>query len=190
MSVTNYLFSGGQNGGQSPHFGSISVLRWANWWAVSYPIFAFNSPPQQVSCWFNKQIGGGQPLLPPPLFQQLWSKHGKTHSKTGYCLQQSRPKKYSDGEGLYFCVCKQGSPYWMIRYTTAKGRREATLGQFPLMSFADARIAAAYFRKEVRDGIDPLLEKQKIELPGIEKITALPLPTIPWCTWSSCFDMR
>ena len=67
----------------------------------------------------------------------------------------------------------------MIRYTTAKGRREATLGQIPLMSFADARIAAAYFRKEVRDGIDPLLEKQKIELPGIEKITALPLPTIP-----------
>src|SRR5690606_8603828 len=45
-------------------------------------------------------------------------------------------KKYSDGEGLYFCVRKQGSPYWMIRYTTAKGRREATLGQFPLMSLA------------------------------------------------------
>ena len=72
----------------------------------------------------NYLFSGGQPLLPPPLFQQLWSKHGKTHSKTGYCLQQSRPKKYSDGEGLYFCVCKQGSPYWMIRYTSAKGRRE------------------------------------------------------------------
>jgi len=48
----------------------------------------------------------------------------------------------TEGEGLYFCVRKQGSPYWMIRYTTAKGRREATLGQFPLMSLADARIAA------------------------------------------------
>ncbi|MDR2989530.1 MAG: Arm DNA-binding domain-containing protein [Providencia alcalifaciens] len=83
------------------------------------------------------------------------------------------PKKYSDGEGLYFCVRKQGSPYWMIRYTTAKGRREATLGQFPLMSLVDARIAAAYFRKEVRDGIDPLLEKQKIELPDIETVDQL-----------------
>ena len=61
----------------------------------------------------------------------------------------------------------------MIRYTTAKGRREATLGQFPLMSLADARIAAAYFRKEVRDGIDPLLEKQKIELPDIETVDQL-----------------
>ncbi|KUJ00564.1 hypothetical protein VRK_00660 [Vibrio sp. MEBiC08052] len=27
MSVTNYLFSDEQNGGQPPHFGSISVLR-------------------------------------------------------------------------------------------------------------------------------------------------------------------
>jgi hypothetical protein len=61
----------------------------------------------------------------------------------------------------------------MIRYTTAKGRREATLGQFPLMSLVDARIAAAYFRKEVRDGIDPLLEKQKIELPDIETVDQL-----------------
>ena len=112
-------------------------------------------------------------MLAPPLFQQLWSKHWKTHSKTGYCIQQSRPKKYSDGEGLYFCVRKQGSPYWMIRYTAAKGRREATLGQFPLTSLADARIAAAYFRKEVRDGIDPLLEKQKIELPDIETVDQL-----------------
>jgi hypothetical protein len=41
------------------------------------------------------------------------------------------------------------------------------------MSLADARIAAAYFRKEVRDGIDPLLEKQKIELPEIEIVDQL-----------------
>ena len=95
-------------------------------------------------------LSGRQPLLPPPLFQQLWSEHGKTHNKTGYCIQQSRPQKYSDGEGLYFCVRKQGSPYWMIRYTTAKGKRGATLGQFPLMSLADARIAAAYFRRWIR----------------------------------------
>ena len=78
---------------------------------------------------------------------------GKLTAKQVIAYSKADPKKYSDGEGLYFCVRKQGSPYWMIRYTTAKGRREATLGQFPLMSLADARIAAAYFRKEVRDGI-------------------------------------
>ncbi|WP_217530591.1 tyrosine-type recombinase/integrase [Vibrio cholerae] len=98
---------------------------------------------------------------------------GKLTAKQVIAYSKADQKKYSDGEGLYFCVRKQGSPYWMIRYTTAKGRREATLGQFPLMSLADARIAAAYFRKEVRDGIDPLLEKQKIELPDIETVDQL-----------------
>ena len=48
-----------------------------------------------TSCCLSGGQNGGQPLLAPPLFQQLWSKHGKTHSKTGYCIQQSRPKKYS-----------------------------------------------------------------------------------------------
>jgi hypothetical protein len=52
---------------------------------------------------------------------------GKLTAKQVIAYSKAEPKKYSDGEGLYFCVRKQGSPYWMIRYTTAKGRREATL---------------------------------------------------------------
>ncbi len=63
---------------------------------------------------------------------------GKLAAKQVIAYYKADPKKYSDGEGLYFCVRKQGSPYWMIRYTAAKGRREATLGQFPLLSLADA----------------------------------------------------
>ena len=143
MSVTNYVFSGGQNGGQSPHFGSIS-----------------------------KSVVGSH-YCPLHYFSNYGVNMGKLTAKQVIAYSKAEPKKYSDGEGLYFCVRKQGSPYWMIRYTTAKGRREATLGQFPLMSLADARIAAAYFRKEVRDGIDPLLEKQKIELPDIETVDQL-----------------
>jgi hypothetical protein len=54
---------------------------------------------------------------------------GKLTAKQVIAYSKADPKKYSDGEGLYFCVRKQGAPYWMIRYTTAKGRREATLGQ-------------------------------------------------------------
>ncbi len=49
---------------------------------------------------------------------------GKLTAKQVIAYSKADPKKYSDGEGLYFCVRKQGSPYWMIRYTTAKGRRE------------------------------------------------------------------
>lgn len=44
---------------------------------------------------------------------------GKLTAKQVIAYSKADPKKYSDGEGLYFCVRKQGSPYWMIRYTTA-----------------------------------------------------------------------
>jgi hypothetical protein len=115
----------------------------------------------------------GSHYCPLHYFSNYGVSMGKLTAKQVIEYSKADPEKYSDGEGLYFCVRKQGSPYWMIRYTTAKGRREATLGQFPLMSLADARIAAAYFRKEVRDGIDPLLEKQKIELPEIETVDQL-----------------
>ncbi|MFT0211965.1 Arm DNA-binding domain-containing protein [Pseudomonas sp. F1_0610] len=81
---------------------------------------------------------------------------GKLTAKQVIAYSKADPKKYSDGEALYFFDRKQSSPYWMIRYITAKGRREATLGQFPFMPLADARIAAAYFRKEVHGSIDPL----------------------------------
>jgi len=42
---------------------------------------------------------------------------GKLTAKQVIAYSKADPKKYSDGEGLYFCVRKQGSPYWMIRYT-------------------------------------------------------------------------
>ncbi len=32
-------------------------------------------------------------------------------------------KKYSDGNGLYFCVRKSGGPCWMLRYTKNLIRR-------------------------------------------------------------------
>lgn len=85
---------------------------------------------------------------------------GKLTAKQVIAYSKADPKNIQMVKG-YTLRPQTGSPYWMIRYTTAKGRREATLGQFPLMSLADARIAAAYFRKEVRDGIDPLLENRK-----------------------------
>jgi hypothetical protein len=40
---------------------------------------------------------------------------GKLTAKQVIAYSKADQKKYSDGEGLYFCVRKQGSPYWMIR---------------------------------------------------------------------------
>jgi len=36
-------------------------------------------------------------------------------------LAKQAPKKHTDGGGLYFCVRKSGTPYWMLRYS-AQGK--------------------------------------------------------------------
>jgi hypothetical protein len=38
---------------------------------------------------------------------------GKLSAKQVIAYSKAEPKKYSDGEGLCFCVRKQGSPYWI-----------------------------------------------------------------------------
>ncbi|WP_444545714.1 Arm DNA-binding domain-containing protein [Vibrio diazotrophicus] len=38
-----------------------------------------------------------------------------------YARTAAENKKYSDGNGLYFCVRKSGMPYWMLRYTSLNG---------------------------------------------------------------------
>ena len=60
-----------------------------------------------------------------------------------YARTAAANKKYSDGNGLYFCVRKSGMPYWMLRYTSLNGRREATLGQYPSMTVASAFLYAS-----------------------------------------------
>jgi hypothetical protein len=59
----------------------------------------------------NYRLSGGQLFLPPPLFQQLCSNHEKLTAKQVIAYSKADPKKYSDGEVLYFCVRNQGSRY-------------------------------------------------------------------------------
>ena len=88
-------------------------------------------------------------------------------------LTKQPPKKHTDGGGLYFCVRSSGSPYWMLRYSNDGKRHEATLGQYPDMSLAEAREAAVLAKQGIRAGNDPIQEKKKLELPEIETVEQL-----------------
>ena len=83
-------------------------------------------------------------------------------------LAKRDAKKHTDGGGLYFCVRNSGSPYWMLRYSHAGKRREATLGAYPALSLAEARLRAENMKKDLREGRDPLVEKQKRQTPDIQ----------------------
>lgn len=81
--------------------------------------------------------------------------------------------KYSDGGGLYFVVPKSGTAYWMLRYTSNKRRKEMTLGRYADLSLKDARFEAAAKQKQNREGMDPLLAKQRSKQESIKTVNDL-----------------
>ncbi len=70
------------------------------------------------------------------------------------------PGKYFDGQGLMLVKSKKEAGKWMLRLTIAGKRREMGLGRWPDVTISEARQRAAEARKSVRDGIDPISERQ------------------------------
>ena len=75
--------------------------------------------------------------------------------------QLSKPGRYSDGNGLYLIVDPSGAKRWNLRTVVHGRRRDMGLGGIKLVSLAEAREKALYYRKIARDGGDPLVEKRR-----------------------------
>lgn len=88
-------------------------------------------------------------------------KMGKLTAKQLPTLSKGETKKHPDGGGLYFCVRESGSPYWMLRYTSNGKRKEMTLGRYPAMSLAEAHAESELTKREIRQGVDPIAEKER-----------------------------
>lgn len=67
---------------------------------------------------------------------------------------------YADGGGLYFRVSEFDTKSWAFRFTYAGKAREMGLGPFPDVSLKEARERAAEARKLLRDGVDPIDQRQ------------------------------
>ena len=72
------------------------------------------------------------------------------------------PGKYHDksGTGLFLRVDKSGAKFWIQRVTILGKRRELGLGSFPLVTLAEARDKAFENKRLIRNGGDPLADKQ------------------------------
>ena len=97
-------------------------------------------------------------------------------------LQASRIKAagmYGDGAGLWLNVTDNGSKSWILRYTQAARERRTGLGAYPEVSLAEAREKAVAFRKQVREGIDPVkLKREAIAAVKAEQTSSV---TFSWC---------
>jgi integrase len=71
--------------------------------------------------------------------------------------------KHADGQGLWLIKRDKVLGKWILRLVVHGKRREMGLGSWPDVSIAEARERAAAARKQLRDGVDPIFERQKVK---------------------------
>jgi integrase len=75
---------------------------------------------------------------------------------------QPKDKTYRlyDGGGLYLEVRPNAGRYWFLKYRALDKEKRASLGPYPRVSLAQARIDAEVERCKVREGVDLLAERK------------------------------
>lgn len=71
------------------------------------------------------------------------------------------PGRHADGNGLYLVVDPSGAKRWLLRTMVQGKRRDIGLGGVALVPLAEAREKATTYRKQAREGGDPLAERRK-----------------------------
>jgi len=71
-----------------------------------------------------------------------------------------KARKLSDEKGLYPLVHPNGSKYWRLKYRIAGKEKVLALGVYPEVTLGHARELTADARQLVRQGRDPVAERQ------------------------------
>lgn len=76
---------------------------------------------------------------------------------------QPRDKEYvmSDGAGLVVLIKPGGAKLWRYRYSLNGKKQKLSLGSYPAITLAQARIRAAEARAKVAQGISPVTERRE-----------------------------
>jgi integrase len=69
--------------------------------------------------------------------------------------------KHADGGGLWLVKRTDGGAQWVLRVTPHGRRREMGLGAYPDVSLKEAREVADKWRALVRQGLDPIKERER-----------------------------
>ncbi len=76
-------------------------------------------------------------------------------------IENAAPGKYSDGAGLWLHKRPDGGGQWFLRVTVHGRRREMGLGSVLDVSLKEVRTTAAKWRRVVREGKDPIKERER-----------------------------
>ncbi len=92
---------------------------------------------------------------------------------TATALKALKPGKYSDGGGLWFSKRADGGAQWFLRVHVHGRRREMGLGPFPAVTLREARERAAEYRSQVRQGLDPIKQREREKRDAVRNLHVL-----------------
>jgi hypothetical protein len=73
---------------------------------------------------------------------------------------REKPFKPSDGGGLFLLVQPNGTKLWRLAYRFDGRQKLLALGQYTVISLADARLKRDAAKKLLSNGIDPSIERK------------------------------
>ncbi|WP_323635842.1 tyrosine-type recombinase/integrase [Pectobacterium polaris] len=103
---------------------------------------------------------------------------------------QDKEYKLTDGAGLYLLIKPNGAKYWRLKYRVAGKEKKLSIGVYPDISLAEARLKREEARKIVASGGDPSEQKQverqakKINIDNTFKAIALEWHEYKLPNWS------
>lgn len=83
-----------------------------------------------------------------------------TDTKVRTAKKQEKPYRLTDGNSLFLHVAPSGNKTWRIRYVFKGKESQVVIGSYPDMSLAEARIRRDEIKKNLKLGINPILEKR------------------------------
>lgn len=86
----------------------------------------------------------------------------KTQLDKYYQQPQTKKQQLSDGGNLYIIVTEIGSCIFKYRVRIGSKTSWLTLGHYPTISLDDARHKALEARKQIANGVDPIIAKQEV----------------------------
>jgi integrase len=84
-----------------------------------------------------------------------------TDTEIRKAIAKDKPYKLSDGQGLCLIVTATGSKYFRFDYVFEKKRKSTSFGVYPTISLSKARELREIWKKQLKEGINPLDEKYK-----------------------------
>jgi integrase len=81
----------------------------------------------------------------------------------------AKPRRLSDGRGLYLEIAPSGGKWWRFKYRLAGKERRISLGVYPDVGLAEARERREQARKHVAAGLDPGQQRRAEKLALAER---------------------